>query len=165
MDRGQGARDKLTWRPEASHVVQAYLAQKSYKAAIADLRKAVELASSEEKGMIQAILDKAHNAAPEEAAQKVEPAKATAPQMPTAVEEPAEVENPASPSRAESADGDIEASLTDKILPMIENGMTLLVLRESGRHCRNICVILFMTAKGPCREGKGNIARGPAKFS
>ena len=85
--------------------LQALLSQKSHNAAVADLRRAVALASLEEKPTIQAVLDKALDALPEK--DSTEPASGLpSSQMPTSVEEPG------SPSEDRSVDGEIEVSLT-----------------------------------------------------
>ena len=84
--------------------LQAYLAQEKYRAAVGDLQKSVALASVDEKGTIQAVLDKALANDPSGKPVRSEEA-APAPPMPT------EVEEPASPTGPKSMDGDIEVCL------------------------------------------------------
>lgn len=80
---------------------------------MSDLRKAVNLASVEEKPTIQAILDKAQSALP--ASERSKPVIETpTSQMPTSVEEPG------SPSENESADGEIEVGYSLEVFMRAE---------------------------------------------
>lgn len=72
------------------------------------------MASPDEKGTIQDILDKARKASSGGNSEGPErpdstASEATAAEQPTAVEEPSAVEEPASPTRRRSMDGEIEA--------------------------------------------------------
>ena len=121
-----------------SACTQAYLSQKAYKAAVSDLRKAVNLASVEEKPTIQAILDKAQSALP--ASERSKPViEMPTSQMPTSVEEPG------SPSEKESADGEIEVGYSLEVFMRAElrhstsnfHARTLLATMQDLAECQS----------------------------
>lgn len=99
--------------------LQAYLGQQSSQAAVSDLRQAVKLASHEEKGIIQAVLEKAESSAGQSVGQNPRadgqnsqnPSRRTPQEqaMPSAAQTPTNVEEPDSPSEHREADGEIEA--------------------------------------------------------